>query len=71
MLGGCCTLLVPVLAILVGTGLVKVDFTPLCCAAGKLLPNFELKSGDKTLLVPNKDGRWAKSRAQMKHLTSC
>eukprot|EP00438_Fugacium_kawagutii_P026797 Skav211970 [mRNA] locus=scaffold4541:27061:34247:- [translate_table: standard] len=49
MLGGCCTLLVPVLAILVGMGLVKVDFTPLCCAAGKLVPNFELKSGDKTL----------------------
>ena len=57
MLGGCCTLvLVPLLAILVGTGLVKVDLTPLCCAAGKLLPNFDLKGpDDKSLLVPNKD----------------
>jgi len=59
MLGGCCTLvLVPLLAILVGTGLVKVDLTPLCCAAGKLLPNFDLKGpDDKSLLVPNKEIR--------------
>jgi hypothetical protein len=56
MLGGCCTLLVPVLAVLVGTGLVKIDVTPLFCATGKLLPSYAMKGpGDKDLLVPNKD----------------
>eukprot|EP00435_Cladocopium_sp_Y103_P045081 s1141_g12.t2 len=58
MLGGCCTLLVPVLAVLVGTGLVKIDVTPLFCAGGKLLPNWAMKGpGDKDLLVPNKEIR--------------
>lgn len=58
MLGGCCTLLVPVLAVLVGTGLVKIDVTPLFCATGKLLPSYAMKGpGDKDLLVPNKEIR--------------
>ena len=49
-------MLVPVLAILVGTGLVKVDVTPLCYAAGKLVPDFEMKGpSNETMLVPNKD----------------
>ena len=56
MLGGCCTLLVPVLAVLVGTGLVKIDVTPLFCVTGKLLPGYAWKGPDgKDLLVPNKD----------------
>ena len=56
MPGGCSTLLVPLLAVLVGTGLVKIDVTPLFCATGKLLPSYVMKGpGGKDLLVPNKD----------------
>ena len=60
MIGGkCCTfLIVPLLAILLGTGLVKVDVTPLCAAAGKLVPVYIPKtSAGKALVVKNEEIR--------------
>ena len=39
--GRCCSFfVVPLLALLVSTGLVKVDITPLFYASGKLLPDY-------------------------------
>ena len=55
----CCSIIVvPLLAILLGTGLVKVDVTPLCAAAGGLLPSYVPTTADgKPLVVPNKEIR--------------
>ena len=57
--GGCCSLVVvPLLAVFVGTGLVKVDVTPLCAALGALLPKYVPKTTDgKPLVIPNKEIR--------------
>ncbi|CAE7479375.1 unnamed protein product [Symbiodinium natans] len=57
--GSCCAfVVVPLLAVLVGTGLVKVDVTPLCAAVGALLPAYVPKTADgKPLAVPNKEIR--------------
>ncbi|CAE7643668.1 yfkN, partial [Symbiodinium pilosum] len=58
MVGGCCSfVVVPLLAFLVATGFVKVDITPLCFAAGKLLPTYVPQVDGKALVVPNREIR--------------
>lgn len=54
MLGCCAVLLVPLLAVLIGSGLVIVDVKPLFAFAGKALPSFVPKDAKA---VPNSEVR--------------
>lgn len=54
VIAGCCSLMViPLFAVFIATGLVKVDITPVFHAAGKFVPEYVPTAGDKALTVPN------------------
>jgi len=61
---GCAVFLVPLLAILLGNGLIKVDVTPLFSVMGALIPEAPLltTSSGEPMLVKNKDIRQFLSR---------
>ena len=61
-IAGCCSLIViPLLAVFVATGLVKVFY-----AAGKFVPAYVPTAGDKALTVPNGQMREFLQKAGLK-----